>query len=271
LGEEAVQTAIPPKTECSVDRRRYDLGEPVPCSVQTAFHCAEVAIGDFGNFLVRLALELAQHEYRAVVLRQLLHSPLNQFSEMALPEQVVRPLVLVFELERTVVGVPVLLDGLEQDKWTATPVPQFVLRKIGRNRVDPGGEFLALIESTHVPVYANEHLLYEIFCTLTVSDGAVNKIQQPLLVSTDQLVERTHAARKVFRHYSGIVPIVERRTRWGLGCFGRNRSRTFHDCSHLSTPREPGQHGPAGTLFTKTRKVRYAFLREMLTIDFAFI
>ena len=241
-----------PRADVLVQRRRNHLSEAISCSVQAALHGTEVAPGDFGDLLVRLSLEFAQHEYHAVVLGQLLNGPLYEIPEMAFPEKVVRTVVVVLKLKRTVIGVPVLLDRLEQDQRATTPVAQFVLREIGRNRIDPSGELLGLIEPAHVPMHANEHLLDEVFRSLTVSDGAVYEIQQPLLVPTDQLVECPHATGQVLRHDPGIVPIVERGTRLGLSGFGRDNSRTVQYCSHLSTPRMPGRYPPTGTLYVRT-------------------
>src|SRR5712671_4124208 len=85
----------------SIDPRLDDLRERVSRAVEPRFHRAEVAVRDLSDFLVRLALELAQHEHLAVMLGQLCHGLGDQLPQMPLAVEIVRTRCRVLELQRT--------------------------------------------------------------------------------------------------------------------------------------------------------------------------
>jgi hypothetical protein len=68
-------SACYPSIEAWLDHRR----ECVAGTVQTRLHSSEVAVGDFGNLLVRLALELPKHKHLPMMLGELSHGLLDQF------------------------------------------------------------------------------------------------------------------------------------------------------------------------------------------------
>src|SRR3954462_6256703 len=98
----------------SVELGLDDRSERIPCSVQSRLHCAEVAVGDLGDLLVRLTLELAQNEDLPVVLGKLCDRLLDELPKMPLAVQVVRPSRRILELQRTLFVFPIGLDRLEQ-------------------------------------------------------------------------------------------------------------------------------------------------------------
>ena len=75
--------------------------------MEPALHGAEIHPGDLRDLFVALSLELAQPEHEPVVLRELLHEFLDQATQVSLPIQVVGSHGEVFELERTVIVLPV--------------------------------------------------------------------------------------------------------------------------------------------------------------------
>src|SRR5690606_22714808 len=101
-------------TALLVEHRSDDRREVVARPAQAALHGAEVHARDLGDLLVGLPLQLPQHEHLAVVRRQLVHGLLDLLTEMTLPEQIVRPVRVALELERTMIRVPAPLDLLEE-------------------------------------------------------------------------------------------------------------------------------------------------------------
>src|SRR5207247_10342135 len=159
---------------------------------------------------VARALELPQYERRAVVVGELPHALVHRFVEVALAVEVVRARGRVFELQRAVVGLPVLLDRLEQHERVPAAVAELVLRQVRRDRVDPGRELLGLVEPVQVPEYADEDLLDQVLGPLAVPNRAVNEIEQPGLVAVDQGPERLMVAGQVLEHHLAIVELVKR-------------------------------------------------------------
>src|SRR5438105_4733134 len=207
------------------------LCEAVACPVETALHRPQVATRDVGDLGVALPLQLAQHEDGAVMGGKLPDALIARFLEVALAVQVVRPCGRVLELQWPVVGLPVLLDRLEQDEWVAAAVAQLVLGQVRGNRVDPGGELLRLVEAVQMPEYPDEHLLYQVFGALPVPDRAVDEVEQSGLVAVDERAECLGIARQVLEHQPAVVQLVERLAlpgAWG----GRRWGRLFEDCSH---------------------------------------
>lgn len=62
-------------TKCTLrelaDQWRDDVRKRRSSTIQARFHGAEIYTGDFGDFLVRLAFQFAQHKYLTVMRRQL--------------------------------------------------------------------------------------------------------------------------------------------------------------------------------------------------------
>jgi hypothetical protein len=98
-----------------------------------------------------------------VVLGELGNRPFDHFTQVSLTEKVIRSVMRVFELNRTVFAVPVFPDCLEQHQRVAAPVSEFVFGQIRRNCVDPGGKLLLLVKSMKVSVDSNENLLNQVF------------------------------------------------------------------------------------------------------------
>src|SRR5919107_903947 len=67
-----------------------DLREGVPRPIEARLDRPEIAVRDLGDLLVRLPLELAEHEDLAVGLRQAGRGRLDEHAQVALPVQVVR-------------------------------------------------------------------------------------------------------------------------------------------------------------------------------------
>src|SRR5947209_8349476 len=105
-----------PEPSALIYIRCNNFREGVSCPVKPGFYCAKVAVRNFCDLLVRLSFELPQNEHIPVVLRKLRDSLLDDLPEMPLAIHVVRPRSGVFELERTILILEVLLDGLEQHK-----------------------------------------------------------------------------------------------------------------------------------------------------------
>src|SRR5262249_33429768 len=89
----------PPTAFLSIHHRLADRRECVARPVEPRLDRAEVAFGDLGDLLVRLALELAKHEHLAMMLRQASHGLLDEGAKMAASEHVVRTGRGVLELE----------------------------------------------------------------------------------------------------------------------------------------------------------------------------
>jgi len=81
------------------------------------------------------------------MLGQPLHRLLHELTEVPLPVHVIRPRVAILELQRPLLILPVLLDGLKQHERVARPVAELVLRQVGRDSVDPRRELLRAVES----------------------------------------------------------------------------------------------------------------------------
>src|SRR4051812_1973052 len=146
----------PPLRSLSIHPRLDDLGEGIARPVQTGLHCAEVAVRDLGDLFVRLSLELAKDEHFPMVRRQLRHRFGDQFAQVALPIEVVRPCGRILELQRPILVLPVALHRLEQHERVSRPVAQLVLGQVRRNRVRPSRELLRSIEPMQVPIHSNE-------------------------------------------------------------------------------------------------------------------
>src|SRR5438128_107158 len=207
----------PPRGVCGdvgvwelLQQRRDQLSEAVPGPVEPALHGAEVARGDLGDLLIALALELAQHEHHSVMLGQPHDAPIHRVLQEPLAVQIVGPRGRILELQRPVVGLPVLLDRLEQHQRVAATVAQLVLGQVRRDRVDPRRELLGLVEAVQVPEHPDEHLLHQVLGPLPVPDGPVDEIEQPRLIAVDQGAERLGVATEVALHHLAVVELVER-------------------------------------------------------------
>ena len=75
------------------------------------------------------------------------------------------------------IAFPILFDCLEQYERIPTPIPQFILGQVRRNRINPCRELLALVKSLKVSVNTNEHFLNQVFAAFSVTYGAVYKVQ----------------------------------------------------------------------------------------------
>src|SRR5690349_8043531 len=106
---------------------------------------------------------------------------------MPLPVHVIRSGCSILELQWSIVILPVFLDGLHQHQRIPRAVSQLVLRQIGGDGVCPRREFLRAVKTMQVAINANENLLYEILSLLTVADGAIYKVQEPRLISFNEL------------------------------------------------------------------------------------
>ena len=91
------------------------LGEAVSGPIQAALDRPQIAPGDLGNLLVALPFKLPQDEHLPVVFRQALNTLIHGVLQEALAVQVVGPRGRILELQRPMVGFPVLLDRLEED------------------------------------------------------------------------------------------------------------------------------------------------------------
>src|SRR3982751_2696619 len=172
-----------PITPFSVHPWLDDLGEGITRAVQARLHRAEVAVRDLGDLLVRLPLELAKDEHFPMVRRQLRHRLRHEFAQVPFPVEVVRTGRRILELQRPVLVLPIALHRLEQHERITRPVAQFVLGQVRRDRVRPGRELLRTVESMQMPVHSDEHFLHQIFGLLSVTDRAIDEIEQPRLVA----------------------------------------------------------------------------------------
>src|SRR5205809_3427358 len=183
---------FPPRPPGLLQQRADELGEAVAGSIEAALHRTQIAAGDVRDLGVALPLELAQHEHGAVMGRQLAHALVHRLFQIALAVQVVGARRGVLELERPVVGLPVLLDRLEQDQRVAAAIAQLVLTQVRGDRVDPRRELLGLIEPVEVAEHADEHLLHEVLSPFAVADRPVDEVEQAGLVAVDQGPERAN-------------------------------------------------------------------------------
>src|SRR5580765_4972771 len=108
------------------------------------------------------------------------------------------------------IGFPILLDRLEQHQRITTAIAQLVLRQIRGDRVNPGRKLLGLIEAMQVAENANEHLLYEVFGALPVTDGAIHEVQQARLVTVDTGTERLRFSSQMPHHHLAVIELVQR-------------------------------------------------------------
>src|SRR6267143_184484 len=246
-----VPTYPPTHPPCGVWGRAYvgllqqrpdELREAVAGPVQPALHGAEVTPGDLGDLLIALPLELAQHEHDTVMLGQLAHALIHGVLEEPLAVQIVGPRGRVLELQRPVIGLPVLLDRLEQHQRIATAVAQLVLRQVRRDGVDPRREFLRLIEPVQVAEHPDEHFLHQVLGPLPVPDRPVDEIEQARLVAVDQGAERLGIAAEVALHHLAVVELVERRP---LQRPHTRLARQFEDCPHT---RSRSRTGPSSSM-----------------------
>src|SRR6266545_4390757 len=187
-----------------------ELCEAVSCPIQAAFHRPQVAPGDFSDLLVALPLELAENEHLPVVFRQPLDALVDRILQEPFAVQIVRTRGRVLELQRPMIRFPVLLDGLEQHQRVAAAVAQLVLREVGRDGVDPGREFLGLIETMQMAKDPDENLLHEVFSPLAVTDGAIDEIEEAGLVTVHQGAEGLRLAGQVTRYNLPIIQVVQR-------------------------------------------------------------
>lgn len=178
-------------------RRCDDLRERVSGPVQTRFHRAQVAVGDFGDLLVRPTLEFTEDKHVAVVPGQ----PGDRLGHgiPQVPESIclIGPGAGIFELERALFIVVVRRQRREHHERASGAIAQLVLRQVGRDRVDPGRELLCPIEAAQVPVHADEGLLHEVFRPLTVANDTVHEVQKAPLVSLDQFSKSERVAFEV--------------------------------------------------------------------------
>src|SRR5438105_3140839 len=107
-----------------------ELGEAVPCPVQSTLHRPQIAPGDFGDLLVALALELSENEHLPVVFRQPLDALVHRILQEAFAIQIVRTCGRILELQRPMIGFPILLDRLKEHERIAAPVTQLILREV---------------------------------------------------------------------------------------------------------------------------------------------
>src|SRR3989475_7888529 len=148
--------------------------------------------------------------FRSVMGGELADALVHRLLQVALAVQVVRPRRRVLELEGPVVGLPVLLDRLEQHQRVAAAVPQLVLRQVRGDRVDPRRELLGLVEAMQVPEHADEDLLHEVLGALPVPDGPVDEVQETGLIAIHQGTERLGVPPQVLEHEPPVVELVER-------------------------------------------------------------
>src|SRR6185503_4424697 len=189
----------------SVERGLDDLCECVPGPVQPRFHRTEVAVRDLRDLLVRLPLQLAQHEDLPMMLGQLGDGLLNEMPEMTLPEEIVGTRGRILELQRALLVLPVVLNCLEQHERIARPIAQLVLGQVRGNGVDPCRELLRPVEAMDVPVDPDEDLLNEILRLFPIADRAVDEVQQPRLIALDELLKRPLLASEKRRHDCAVV------------------------------------------------------------------
>src|SRR2546426_11367118 len=240
----------PPRGVCGdvgvwelLQQRRDQLSEAVPGPVEPALHGAEVAGGDLGDLLITLALELAQYEHHPVMLGQLAHALIHRVLQEPLAVEIVGPRGRVLELQRPVVGLPVLLDRLEQHQRVAAAVAQLVLGQVRRDRVNPRREFLGLVEPVQVPEHPDEHFLHQVLGPLPVPDRAVDEVEQARLVAVDQGAERLRVASEVALRHLAVVEIVERRP---LQRPRARLAREFEDCPHARSLSRMAAWDPLG-------------------------
>src|SRR3989449_10917028 len=78
---------FPPPPPGLLQQRSDELGEAVAGSIETALHRTQIAAGDVRDLGVALPLELAQHEYGAVMGGQVTHALVHGFFQIARSEE----------------------------------------------------------------------------------------------------------------------------------------------------------------------------------------
>src|SRR5690606_29923062 len=74
----------------------------------------------------------------------------------------------------------------------------------------PRRELLRLVEAVQVTVHAYERLLDQILGALAITDRAVDEVQQPDVVPSDQLVESALLAGEERRHEAAVIQLPDR-------------------------------------------------------------
>src|SRR5581483_4340795 len=152
-----------------LEQRRNHLRKAVSGAIKSALYRAQIATRDLRNLGVALSLELPQHEDRPMVGGQLPNTLIDGFLQEALPVQIVWAGGRVLELQWPVVGLPILLDRLEEHQRIPAAVAQLVLRQVRRDRIDPGRKFLGLIEPVQMPEHPDKDFLHQVFRALAVA------------------------------------------------------------------------------------------------------
>src|SRR5687767_1642333 len=217
------------------ESRLNDRRERIPRSIQPALYRSQIAAGNLGDLLVRLPLQLSQHEHLAVMLGKLSNRRLDQLPQVALAIQVIRARSRILELQRPVVLLPRSPNRLEEHQRIPRPVPQLVLRQVGGDRVDPGRKLLRPVEAVQVPVHADENLLHEVLRSFPVADGAEHEVQKTSLVPLDELLKRSLLPAQKCPHDPRIIHGMQP---FSNGCTLRRHGVLQRDFSHWSVPRQ---------------------------------
>src|SRR3989442_7533638 len=197
-----------------LEQRLDELGEAVAGPVEPALDRPQIAAGDVRDLRVALPLELAQHEHGPMVDGELPDALVHGLLEIPLAVEVIRPGGRVLELQRAVVGLPVLLDRLEQHERIAAAVAKLVLGQVRGDRIDPRRELLGLVEPVQVAKYADKHLLHEVFSPLAIADrerAERSEEHTSELQSRPHLVCRLLLEKKKKRYTSRSRPKNKRR------------------------------------------------------------
>src|SRR5882762_5087813 len=192
-----------------VFRSRGFYGEAVSCPIQATFHRPQIAPGDFSDLLVALPLELPEYEHLPVVFRQPLDALVHRILQESFAVQVVRTCSRILELQRPMVSFPVLLDGLEQHQRIAAAVAQLVLREVGCDRVDPGREFLGLVETVQVTEHPDEDFLHQILSPLAVADRPIDEVEEAGLIAVDESPEGLGLTSQMPHHDLAVVQLMQ--------------------------------------------------------------
>src|SRR5262245_32354544 len=107
--------------------------------------------------------------------RKLFNGFLHCLTQVPLAVQVVRTRSRVFELQWTVVVLPIPTNGLEENQWVPGPVAQFVLRQVRGDRIDPRRELPRPVEAVYVTVDAHEYFLHQVFRAFAITSGTVDE------------------------------------------------------------------------------------------------
>lgn len=96
--------------------RCNDFRERVSGAVKTRLDRPEIALGDFRDLFVGLALELPEDKNISVMLGQLRYALLDDLSQMTLPIHIIRARGRVLELKGPIFILRVLLYGLKENQ-----------------------------------------------------------------------------------------------------------------------------------------------------------